>query len=104
MDKAVARKASDVVVGGKNSTWQAADVVLSAARKASVVVVGGKNSACEAALVLCRAGAHVTMVRRGAGVWRFGEMLGQARHRELRERGIDRAHQRESRGDSVELK
>jgi thioredoxin reductase (NADPH) len=31
-----------------------------------VVVVGGKNSACEAALELYRAGAHVTLVHRGA--------------------------------------
>lgn len=31
-----------------------------------VVIVGGKNSACEAALELHRAGAHVTLVHRGA--------------------------------------
>lgn len=31
-----------------------------------VVVVGGKNSACETALDLYRAGAHVTLVHRGA--------------------------------------
>jgi thioredoxin reductase (NADPH) len=31
-----------------------------------VVIVGGKNSACEAALELYRAGAHVTLVHRGA--------------------------------------
>lgn len=31
-----------------------------------VVVVGGKNSACETALELYRAGAHVTLVHRGA--------------------------------------
>ena len=33
-----------------------------------VVIVGGKNSACEAALELYRAGAHVTMVHRGASL------------------------------------
>ncbi|MDO8835508.1 MAG: YpdA family putative bacillithiol disulfide reductase, partial [Vicinamibacterales bacterium] len=33
-----------------------------------VVVVGGKNSAAETALELFRAGAHVTLVHRGAGV------------------------------------
>ena len=37
-----------------------------------VVIVGGKNSAAEAALELYRAGAHVTMVHRGAG---FGESV-----------------------------
>jgi len=31
-----------------------------------VVIVGGRNSAAEAALELCRAGAHVTLVHRGA--------------------------------------
>jgi thioredoxin reductase (NADPH) len=33
-----------------------------------VVIVGGKNSACEAALELHRAGAHVTLVHRGAAL------------------------------------
>jgi len=33
-----------------------------------VVIVGGKNSAAEAALDLFRAGAHVTLVHRGAGL------------------------------------
>lgn len=33
-----------------------------------VVIVGGKNSACETALELHRAGAHVTMVHRGAAI------------------------------------
>ena len=33
-----------------------------------VVIVGGKNSACEAALELYRAGAHVTLVHRGAAL------------------------------------
>ncbi|MBK6910160.1 MAG: YpdA family putative bacillithiol disulfide reductase [bacterium] len=33
-----------------------------------VIIVGGKNSAAEAALELYRAGAHVTLIHRGAGV------------------------------------
>ncbi|MEO8679223.1 MAG: YpdA family putative bacillithiol disulfide reductase [Vicinamibacterales bacterium] len=33
-----------------------------------VVIVGGKNSSCEAALELHRAGAHVTLVHRGAAI------------------------------------
>jgi thioredoxin reductase (NADPH) len=36
--------------------------------KQRVVIVGGKNSACEAALELYRAGAHVTLVHRGAAL------------------------------------
>ena len=55
-----------------------------------VVIVGGKNSAAEAALEIHRAGGHVTMVHRGAGFRRFGEVPGQARHREPRQGRIDR--------------
>ena len=68
-----------------------------------VVIVGGKNSAAEAALEIHRAGGHVTMVHRGAGVRRLGEVLGEARHREPRQGRIDRrALQRASRRDSSE--
>ena len=55
-----------------------------------VVIVGGKNSAAEAALEIHRAGGHVTMVHRGAGVRRLGEVLGEARHREPRQGRLDR--------------
>ena len=55
-----------------------------------VVIVGGKNSACEAALEIHRAGAHVTMVHRGAEVRRLGEVLGEARHREPHQGRLDR--------------
>ena len=68
-----------------------------------VVIVGGKNSAAEAALEIHRAGGHVTMVHRGAGVRRLDQVLGEARHRESRQGRIDRrALQRARRRDSSE--
>ena len=55
-----------------------------------VVIVGGGNSAAEAALEMYRAGAHVTLVHRGAGAQVDDQVLGAARHRKPDQGRIDR--------------
>ena len=47
-----------------------------------VAVIGAKNSAAIAALELWWTGARVTLIHRGAGISRPGEILDQAEHRE----------------------
>ena len=71
-----------------------------------VLVVGAKNSAAIAALELWWTGARVTMVHRGQGISRPGQILDQAEHREphqeRRDPGVfqlvDRGNPPESRG------
>ena len=55
-----------------------------------VVVVGGGNSAAESALEMYRAGAHVTLVHRGAGAEVDDQVLGAAGHREPDQGRVDR--------------
>ena len=66
-----------------------------------VVIVGGKNSAAKRRSNCYRAGAHVTLVHRGAALRRLGQVLGAARHRESHQGGIDRGAVRDASWRSV---